>query len=138
MCSHRELITVEEYYIVFVNATHGGFFLKRLRKGFQHVFAVKLSPGGKFWIIINPLSAYTYTDILSVREYPGIDTLLYDPESTVVKYTVEIFERNRHRLSIITCVEIIKSLLGIQAAWVLTPWQLYQYLTGGHYGRQNE
>ena len=125
--------TTVDYYIIFTNSQHKHWLLKRLKKKYQHVFAVKKSVGGCFWIIINPLISYTYIDIVPVLESPHIRTLLIDPEnSVIVPVTATIGEKERHTFCIINCVEIVKSLLGIRAFWVWTPYQLYKYLKRGN------
>jgi hypothetical protein len=44
--------------------------------------------------------------------------------------------RKRPRLALapLTCVTVVKRLLGIDAPWVWTPWQLYQHLCGPEHG----
>jgi hypothetical protein len=130
----KGIISVEDYFIVFTLSTHKHWLIKRLRKPFQHVFAVKRSPGGRFWIIISPLISHTLVDMVSVKDYPSIYSLV-PPEAIVVKYTTKIKDKERYTLCIINCVEIVKSLLGIRAFWVWTPYQLYKYIQGGTNGR---
>jgi hypothetical protein len=38
--------------------------------------------------------------------------------------------RARIALAPLTCVTVVKRLLGIDAPWVWTPWQLYAHLSG--------
>ena len=124
--------SVEDYYIIFTGSTHNHWLIKRLRKPFQHVFAVKKSPGGRFWIIINPLITHTHIDIIAVSQFPTIGTLLIDPESSVViPVTATITAKERHTLCIFNCVEVVKSLLGMRAFWIWTPYQLYKRLKKG-------
>jgi len=134
-----DIIDVVDYYIIFVNTDYRNVFLKRLKQGFQHVIAVKKSCGGKFWIVTNPMQNYTLIDIIPIRDYPNVRDLILHPDATVVEYRAFIKDRKRHRVHFMSCVEITKSLLGIRAAWVVTPWQLYKYLTGGNrHGRQRK
>lgn len=125
------ILAVETYYIVFTNAKHNGAFLRHLKKGFQHVFAVKKSFGKKFWIAVNPMTDYMLVDIIPTRDYPLIRDVLVDKTATVLECEVTIREKKGHRIHFISCVETIKALLGIRAFWVITPYQLYKYLKKG-------
>jgi hypothetical protein len=42
--------------------------------------------------------------------------------------------RRRFALAPLTCVTVVKRLLGIDAPWVWTPWQLYTHLSGAERG----
>lgn len=53
------------------------------------------------------------------------------PESTVVKVTASRplgHVRQWFHLGPMSCVEIVKNALGINAFWVRTPYQLYRYI----------
>lgn len=56
--------------------------------------------------------------------------------NVIVQY-VEAWRKPRYRVRSIfapwTCVEAMKSLLGIRAWWVITPYQLFKYCEA-HYG----
>lgn len=102
--------------------------VRMLEPPFQHVYAMKKSQGGQFWIVVNPLSEYTEVDMIPVSEYPHIR--LYTGEDAVIlPVESNIKHKERWTLCVINCVEIVKSLLGIRAFWVFTPKQLYNYLT---------
>lgn len=120
---------IEDYYIVFTESKSQYWFVKMLNPRFQHVLAIKKSAGGRFWIVINPLFPYTLVDIMTVIDYPDIIMLLKEHKyKTVMRVKTNIINKPRHTLCIINCVEIIKSLLGIRAFWIWTPYQLYKYL----------
>jgi len=101
--------------------------VRLLKSPFQHVYAIKQSPGGAFWIVIDPKASHTDVNILPVDQYPHIRLLVKD-DDVVVTVKAEIKEKDRHTLCIINCVEIVKSLLGIRNFWMWTPRQLYNYL----------
>ena len=129
--------TIVNYYIIFTESSQNHWLLKRLKREFQHVLAIKKSVGGHYWIVINPLFPYTLVDIIPVLDYPDIRTLLNGHKyKTVMTVKAEVNIKERYTLCIINCVEIIKSLLGIRAFWVWTPYQLYKYLKkhGGKHG----
>lgn len=101
--------------------------MKWLKPDFSHVYAMKKSPGGQFWIVINPLLACLESELLCVDQYPhprsfaGIGAIVI-PVRAIIK------EKPRWTLCVFNCVEVIKALLGIRAFWVWTPYQLYKYL----------
>ena len=130
--------TTEKYYIVFTASKHNNWMVNMLKPPFQHVYAVKKSKGGQFWIIINPLASHTEVDMVSIAEYPHIR--LYTGEDAVIlPVTATMRHKDRWSLCVINCVEIVKSLLGIRSFWIFTPKQLYNYLiSAGEYGRCKE
>ena len=103
--------------------------MRFLDESFKHVYAIKKSPGGQFWIIVDPVSSHTSVDLLPVLEYPHIRTLVKEND-VVLSVRAIIDEKERWTLCVINCVEIVKALLGIRAFGVITPKQLYHYLRG--------
>lgn len=91
------------------------------------MYAMKLSPGGHFWLVIDPLLSHVRVSMLSAKDYqhPG----LYDPEAKIIKVTSHInFKDVVHGIGIFSCVTTIKALLGIKKRIIITPFQLYEYL----------
>lgn len=104
-------------------------WLRILRRGFRHVFIAQRVAGG--WVTIDPLSTR-----MEVEFHP------MDPETNLASW----FTLRGHRvvsarmlcasevpislpLAPLTCVSVAKRVLGIRAARILTPWQLYRHLT---------
>lgn len=121
----------ERYYVVFTRSRHRNWMIRLLNPYYQHVYAVKKSEGEQFWIVINPLSSHTDIKMLPVSEYPHI-RMMTNEEDIVLTVDTDIKKRDRHTLCIINCVEIVKSLLGIRAFWVFTPYQLYKCIVREH------
>ncbi|MFA6019085.1 MAG: hypothetical protein WC722_02400 [Rhodospirillales bacterium] len=103
----------------------GLVWLTGLRPGFRHCFLLLRTEN--LWLVYDPLSHHTRLDLVA-----GGDELL------------EIFSAQGCRLipAIVaeppcrpqswrpySCVEAVKRALGLQAGWVLTPWQLYCHLS---------
>lgn len=94
-----------------------------LKKDFYHCLVV-LGKDGK-WVMIDPLCHYTdlimieQGDVLSFLHAQGYRTLL-----------VPMHYPQTHGLQLTpyTCVETVKRFLGIDKPFILTPYQLYQYL----------
>ena len=118
----------ENWYIVFKPSALDHWLIKRLQPYFQHCYAVKESPGGEFWIIVDSKHCYTDVRIESKLDYPHIRML--DPDSVILSIKAIMHpDRNRHTLCIFNCVEVCKSVLGVRAFWCWTPYQLYKRLT---------
>lgn len=118
-----------DYYVVFIDATFQNWFMRRLKPNFQHVYAMKKSEHGNFWIIIQPHRCHLEPKIVPVSMYPhprayaGMDAVIL-PVRAKIDST-----RTRGALCVFNCVEVVKALLGIKSFFTFTPWQLYKYLT---------
>ena len=121
------LKAVEDWYIIFVESDLDHWLIKRLQPYFQHCYAVKESPGGEFWIIVDSKHCYTDVRIESKINYPHIRALA--PDGVILKVRAIIRPENRWTLNVFNCVEVCKSLLGIRAFWLWTPYQLYRRLS---------
>jgi hypothetical protein len=124
---------IQEYYIIFTSSKHDNWMIRMLTAPFQHVYAIKKSPGKQFWIIVNPLVTHTDIDIKPVKEYSNI-RMLTQKGDKIIKVKANIKNKERWTFCVINCVEVVKSLLGIRSFWTFTPRQLYKYLRG-HHGR---
>jgi hypothetical protein len=119
--------TTEHYYIIFRGSEYKHWLMKYLQPGFQHCYAVKESPGGEFWIVINNTAVHTDVQLVSKVDYPHIRLLA--PNSVILSIRAIIRpESYRHMFCVYNCVEVCKSLLGIKAFWCWTPYQLYKRL----------
>ncbi|MGE4280568.1 MAG: hypothetical protein AB7G62_13350 [Magnetospirillum sp.] len=100
------------------------WWLRLLRPGFRHCFvAIRQGP---FWVVTDPLSHRT------IVRLEGLDDLaaFYRRHHLVVVATRLLDPPRRPApWRPYTCVEAVKRILGVQAPWVLTPWQLYLHLT---------
>ena len=101
---------------------------KFLKKGYKHVLAVKFD--GIFWIKMDYTLGWTDCDVLL---YDNKDTIKDVAKGYKTQY-VEVWRRQRYRRLFAphSCVEMMKSLLGIRAWWILTPYQLYKYCEAHH------
>ena len=118
---------IEQWHIVFTKTTLKHWIFKWLDPCFQHCYAVKESPGGEFWIIVDSKNCYTDVRIESKIDYPHIRCLA--PDSVILTIQA-IIDPNQYRytLGISDCVDSCKSVLGIRAFWCWTPYQLYKRL----------
>lgn len=116
-----------KYYIIFTGSNMNHWIMKWLDPYFKHCYAVKKSPGGKFWIEINPKRGFTDVEIHSTEQYPTIRDLCKD---AVIIETKQRVKHTHWRVWHLNCVEFVKTLLGIDNYWVWTPKQLYNHLRG--------
>jgi len=117
--------TSSDVLVVFADETRL-FWLRLLRPGFRHCFAVV--PDGGRWIAVEALSAGFVVAILPVPA--GFDVAgWYRSRGFVV---VPARRRPPGRSvwpGPFTCVALVKRVLGLRAPGVLTPWQLFRRLT---------
>lgn len=120
---------VEKWHIIFTHSTLDHWLMPRLRPNFQHCYAVKESLGKEFWIIADSKNCYTDIRIESKLNYPHIRCL--EPDGIILTVEAIIRPKNRYTICVFNCVELCKSLLGIRAFWLWTPYQLYKRLSDG-------
>lgn len=103
-------------------------WLRLLRQGFRHCF-VLLDLGGT-WVCVNPLAHRTSVEVWSLDAATDLPAWLRAQDGLrVVETAVRHPPRRASPISIFSCVEAVKRVLGIQERWVLTPGQLYDHLT---------
>lgn len=119
----------QQFVVCFRNATRKHWVQRFLKDGFQHCFAIKTSPGGKFLIIVDPIISYTSIDLLP-NTPENVERLTESSTCVNVFATIDL-KKNRGHICRINCVEIVKSLLGIKSFWTWTPYQLYKVLKNG-------
>lgn len=99
------------------------WWLRLLRPGFRHCFAAIRN--GPLWVVIDPLSHHTLMRVETCTDLMGFYT---SHGITVIATRLRHPPQRPAPWRPYTCVEAVKRLLGIQAAGVLTPWQLYKFL----------
>jgi len=112
--------------IIFVDHTECRW-LQPFRRGFRHCF-VALEQGSA-WLICDSLKSHME---LTLLDPPGpFDLATHyarQGHRVLVGKTGLQQPRNAVALAPLTCVSVAKRLLGIHAAWVWTPWQLFSHL----------
>lgn len=103
-------------------------WLKFLKPGFRHCYVVLHD--GMRWVTIDPLSPHTEVLVhhhLS-PEFDLIGWLELRGQQTV-EAVADWSKSKPAPFMLFTCVEAVKRILGIQNRSLLTPWQLYRFLT---------
>ncbi len=98
-----------------------------LRAGFRHCF-VTLRDGGS-WLACDPLKDRIELSVLAVTGDFALADFYARRGHTVLRgLTRPDLTRRSFGVAPLTCVTVVKRLLGVRSPWVLTPWQLYRYL----------
>ena len=106
-----------------------------LRKGFRHCYAFRQEHGG--WRKLDPMNPIepasdiipvSGTNLLAALAASGAVVLQVKQEANIMT--------SRHRLCPLTCVEILKHLLGMRASALFTPWGLYRRLATPSVGKR--
>jgi hypothetical protein len=112
--------------IVFVDHTECHWLLP-LRRGFRHCFVAL--EHGPAWLVCDSLKSHME---LTLLDPPGpFDLAAHyarQGHRVLVGRTGSQQPRNAIALAPLTCVSVAKRLLGIRAARVWTPWQLFSHL----------
>jgi hypothetical protein len=101
--------------------------LRVLRRGFRHCFAA-LRVGDE-WIACDPLK--DRIQLALIPRPADFDLAAFyasQGHRVLVGRTARPPSRGTGVPSLLTCVAIVKRLLGIRAPTVITPWQLYRHL----------
>jgi hypothetical protein len=119
----------EDWWILFTDSKQPTRFLKWLQPCFQHCYMMKKSPGGTYWIIVNPVRSHLALQFATVEDYPH--PRAYDQRAVILPVTVIADGKTaRGGLCWFNCVEASKAIMGIKRFWVFTPFQLYKHLRG--------
>lgn len=97
---------------------------KVFRSGFQHVLALRRD--GRLWIAIHP--HFSFTDVQAIRS--DLTPWEMYPAATIQHVTAmraNASSSGAFHIGPLTCVDLVKALLGIRCWWIYTPWQLYRY-----------
>lgn len=120
---------IEEWYICFGGDCQKHWVQKLLRIGYFHCYAFKRSPGGQFYIKVDPTKSHTDIDLLPVNE-DNFNKLTNCHKFVKVIVSIDT-KKDRGHFCRFNCVEQIKSLIGLSEFWTWTPYQLYKRLKNG-------
>lgn len=111
-----------KYYVYFSDSSHKQFSF--LKKGFRHVQVGMDSDISKLEKIFLNLDMNGISSFQLKSQ--TVDTLT----AKCVGLFVEGLPADKYSLfpNLGTCVTFVKKLLNIHAWWVITPWQLYNYI----------
>jgi hypothetical protein len=127
--SHRHIRPPEPALVVFVGRADCRW-LGCLRPGFRHCFvALRV---GSAWLTCDSLKDRIELSVLPIPEDFDLAGFYARCGHIVLTgQTAPAVPRQPLSIAPLTCVTIVKRLLGVRAARVLTPWQLYRHLRAG-------
>lgn len=106
------------------------WWLRGLKPGFRHCFAYRWHPQG--WLLLDPLSHHLWLDLLPCRHAaPAPEAALELAAGLRLAGFIALAVPIRQpppRLAPplpLSCVEVVKRLLGMQTWRISTPWQLF-------------
>jgi hypothetical protein len=112
--------------VVFVDETACPW-LRPLRRGFRHCFVVLRA--GRLWLACEPLKDRIDLDVLDLPE--GFDLARFyrsQGHRVLLGRRPRLGSGPRFAPAPLTCVTVVKRVVGIRAPWVWSPWQLYRHL----------
>mgnify|MGYP003650125169 FL=1 len=113
------------YYICFTDREGLHFWDVFTSNKFRHCFALRWD--GFNWILIESLGCSLEVSILPYAEDDDVPQIMKDGGFLVTQMDKQ--ENNKYIFrGWMTCVTVIKHLLGIRKAWIVTPKQLYKYI----------
>lgn len=102
-------------------------YLQVLKAGYQHCSVITQDKGN--WHLMDPLSNGTHitelgeaapSEILALFSNDGYDAIAVQRRPPLPK---------EMPWALYTCVEAVKRVLGLHNRWIVTPWQLRQFLS---------
>lgn len=113
--------------LVFCHETEIAW-LRGLKPGFRHVFMALPVQGG--WITLDPLSTRLEVEYHPLPPDTGLAAWFRARGHAVLESPILPPLPVQWPFAPLTCVSVVKRVLGIQAPLVITPWQLYRHLGG--------
>ena len=113
--------------LVVFSETDAHIFAKYLRPGFKHCFVVVKSEG--YFIRLDYMAGKPALDVVCGSDYDLAG--FYRREGLYVVETSRRVRSSFWPLATANCVGLVKTVLGLRAPFVITPYQLYRKLTRG-------
>jgi hypothetical protein len=123
---------VVDWWLVFRNLpaetaqARGWWLWERLKPGFQHVEAWRLDRG--VWARFDPSLEFVQAEVHTAPPWELVNPAL---QPTFLRFTRAIKLgkiREPFMIGPVTCVELVKAMIGVRAPFMRTPHQLYKYL----------
>lgn len=114
-------------FVVFTN--EGPLFLGFLKKNFRHCSIIIET--NHCWLFIDPtllnISIFTYG-----KEF---DLLKCFRDMGHIVFEAKIKTMKTPTISLLSCVAVVKRIIGIECFYILTPYQLFRYLRSNCHGK---
>jgi hypothetical protein len=116
----------DEILVVFCDHTDL-WWLKFLRRGFRHCFI--LLRFADIWISIDALAHKTEIVRIDLPDLINLKQWLETNGDIVIKCPISKAKEKPIGPSVFSCVESVKRIIGIRKPLIITPWQLYKFIT---------
>lgn len=116
----------QKSWVVFSGQTELSW-LRFLRPGFRHCFVLLFD--GQCWLSVDPMLNYMDVQVHHVSPEFDLPRWLEGRGHIVIPARNDRSHKKPAPWRPFTCVEAVKRVLGIHARGIVTPWQLYRYLT---------
>jgi len=120
---------MQKFYVIFSECETPRWYSWFLDSKYRHAWAAKavyLSDGTELLIAFENLFGYISLDLTYVR--PGDISELCPGTTCIVEYQAYVDVNKRSFPQPITCITVLKKLLGIHKLLIQTPKQLKEYL----------
>ncbi|HPQ50353.1 MAG: hypothetical protein KDJ26_01235 [Alphaproteobacteria bacterium] len=102
------------------------WWLKFLRRGFRHCFVVIQIHDR--WVVIDPMLHFWEVSIPDVSIDFDLARWFREKGMRVVETCILSPSRRCYPPIFLSCVEVVKRVVGIHKPWIKTPLQLYRFL----------
>lgn len=106
------------------------WWLRILQKGFRHCFLIQEAKD--HWLVIDPLSTHLDIEMIDKKLYADLPLRLKETGLTVMRTKIMDNEvKTVKTLGVLSCVNIVKRILGVHKFSIITPAQLARFLEKG-------
>jgi len=124
----------QTFHVVFQSSNYQCRLFKLLHPRFQHCYVIKSSTCRRYWIRIETTVSQLNVDLLDADIFPNISDII-SKNATLITIISRFTPETSSQLSILSCVDVTKRILGIKDFWCFTPYQLYKNILGDRYGK---
>lgn len=122
-----------DWFIGFVgDAGRFNFWDIITTKDFRHCYAFRFD--GYNWILVDPMGSWLEVQVMPYEREDNVPHMMLERGHKVV-YVMKNRKNEQVLRGLLTCVSIVKHLIGVRACWIFTPKQLYKHLLEKNYGR---
>lgn len=129
MIGNSKNIYTQKAWVVFTDQADLPW-LKVLRKGFRHCFVILHD--GENWLSVDPLAHRIEAQIQHVQKDFDLPAWLEERGHIVIRAKIHEGQKIMPVMPV-TCVEVVKRVLGVRRRFIFTPWQLYRHIRAERY-----
>lgn len=122
----KQIQNSQQAWVVFSGKTDLPW-LRWLKPGFRHCFI--LLNDGKNWLSIDPMSNHMEVIVHNVPQDFDLPIWMKSRGNIVIKTPVNRGNKKSAPWMMMSCVEVVKRVIGLHSRKIFTPWQLYRHLS---------